>query len=118
MAQHQDHGNKSPAATAFHANVTHVEVPHTASVKPCHDCVGLGRKRCNHCYGIGRKRCAPCNGSGRQMHQGGQCPFCLGLGRNRCSSCNGHGHVICRTCNGGCELKVFHKIDHRVDSAP
>jgi hypothetical protein len=30
-----------------------VEVPQTASVKPCYKCVGNGRIRCRHCDGRG-----------------------------------------------------------------
>ncbi|XP_070559145.1 protein SSUH2 homolog isoform X2 [Ptychodera flava] len=100
----------------FTAQVTHVEVPHTASVKPCHDCLGLGRKRCYHCYGRGRTRCTHCHGRGHHTHyhegrhERRQCHFCHGWGRKRCFLCHGHGHVVCRTCNGRCQLKCFIRL--------
>ncbi|KAK2571489.1 Protein SSUH2-like protein [Acropora cervicornis] len=31
-----------------------IEVPHTAAVKPCHECMACGFKRCYRCYGRGR----------------------------------------------------------------
>ena len=30
------------------------EVPHTASVKPCHGCLGAGMKQCSRCLGAGQ----------------------------------------------------------------
>ena len=30
------------------------EVPHTASVKSCHNCMGVGMNRCWRCHGRGR----------------------------------------------------------------
>lgn len=32
------------------------QVPHTACVKPCHDCAGTGSRTCHHCRGAGRVR--------------------------------------------------------------
>lgn len=31
-----------------------LQVPHTAYVKPCHNCNGMGRKTCSRCNGGGR----------------------------------------------------------------
>ena len=44
------------------------EVPHTAFVKQCHDCIGTGMKRCHNCEGSGRAICNVCRGSGYQSH--------------------------------------------------
>ncbi|XP_077983139.1 protein SSUH2 homolog [Glandiceps talaboti] len=124
--------------TMFKTQKIQVEVPHTASVKPCHDCVGLGRRRCYHCFGRGRTRCAHCNGIGHQthFHHGGHhdhhhgghghhnhhhhhhhghmdhqiCPVCHGSGRKRCFVCHGHGHITCHTCHGKGQLKCYIKL--------
>ncbi|VDI52641.1 Hypothetical predicted protein [Mytilus galloprovincialis] len=44
-----------------------IEVPHTASIKPCHHCFASGFIRCHKCQGRGRTRCFTCNGSGMRM---------------------------------------------------
>ena len=31
-----------------------LEIPHTASIKPCHNCFGLGKNKCWKCLGIGQ----------------------------------------------------------------
>ncbi|KAI8782230.1 protein SSUH2, partial [Biomphalaria glabrata] len=43
-----------------------VEVPNTASVKPCHVCHARGYKFCYSCMGSGRRECGMCNGTGRR----------------------------------------------------
>lgn len=40
----------------FHDHEKHFEVPHTASVKPCHNCTGSGFTRCWRCHGSTRVR--------------------------------------------------------------
>ena len=37
----------------FKNHIIHLEVPHTASIKTCHVCGGVGRKRCSTCSGCG-----------------------------------------------------------------
>ncbi|XP_071815586.1 protein SSUH2 homolog isoform X2 [Apostichopus japonicus] len=126
--------------TLFQAGKMEVEVPHTASIKPCHDCHGAGFRRCHVCLGRGRTRCNFCHGTGRVQdfghhhnihhdhhhgrhggHHGGHhhhhhgpthrpCTSCMGLGRNRCFSCNGHGQNRCTTCQGTSNLKTYIKL--------
>ncbi len=38
----------------FKDKVQTVEVPHTASVKVCHNCTGAGLNRCDKCLGRGQ----------------------------------------------------------------
>ncbi len=40
----------------FKDHEKHVEVPHTASVKVCHGCMGMGMNRCWKCRGRGQVR--------------------------------------------------------------
>ncbi len=40
----------------FQDHEKHFEVPHTASVKMCHNCVGAGMTQCWRCRGRGRVR--------------------------------------------------------------
>ncbi len=111
-----------------------IEVPHTASVKPCHDCAGIGRKRCHKCHGDGNTRCHHCNGSGHVHnphagpghhdshhhghhgqhghHQHGhmECTWCHGAGHQKCKNCHGHGQETCSTCGGASNVKVFIKL--------
>lgn len=97
----------------FTPQVVNIEVPHTASVKPCHDCMASGYKRCYKCYGRGRVRCTWCHGSGsRTEHRDGHshrvtCTWCHGSGRRICKICHGHGRVMCWTCQGQAQLKLF-----------
>ncbi|XP_070557315.1 protein SSUH2 homolog [Ptychodera flava] len=100
----------------FTEKVAYVEVPHTASVKPCRDCIGLGRTQCNRCDGRGRESCTHCHGRGHRTdfedgeEQRRQCHSCLGSGYEMCFRCNGLGHVICKTCDGRCQLKCFIRL--------
>ncbi|XP_028516749.1 protein SSUH2 homolog [Exaiptasia diaphana] len=90
-----------------------IEVPHTAVLKPCHECFGGGYKRCYNCHGRGRTRCSSCHGSGhRSVYRDGEhhqehCTWCHGSGRRRCMKCHGHGRVRCWTCNGQGNLKTY-----------
>jgi len=90
-----------------------IEVPHTAAVKPCHECMACGFKRCYRCYGRGRVRCTWCHGSGhRTEYQNGEhrrttCSWCHGSGRRTCNTCHGRGLVICWSCQGHCQLKTY-----------
>ncbi|XP_071476024.1 protein SSUH2 homolog isoform X1 [Diadema antillarum] len=96
-----------------------LEVPHTASVKPCHDCYAIGFRRCHHCMGRGRTRCHMCHGHGRRQvthynHEEHRhhshwetCHSCHGMGRRRCFTCHGHGQITCTTCSGRANLKFY-----------
>lgn len=100
----------------FQNSVKELEVPHTASVKPCHVCAGVCRVRCEHCHGNGRTICSTCTGSGheRYFHEGQhrqrKCTRCHGDGRLRCYRCQGHGQVSCRVCNAKGQLKCYIKL--------
>lgn len=97
----------------FTPQVVNIEVPHTASVKPCHDCMASGYKRCYRCYGRGMVRCSWCQGSGRRTeYRDGnshrvRCTWCHGSGRRICNTCDGNGRVMCWTCQGAAQLKLF-----------
>ncbi|KAL9959449.1 hypothetical protein ACROYT_G032774 [Oculina patagonica] len=101
------------ASQLFTPQETHIEVPHTATVKPCHECLAMGYKRCYRCYGRGRTRCTWCHGSGRRTeyrdghHHHVSCTWCHGSGRRICNTCHGHGRVMCWTCQGQGQLKMF-----------
>ncbi|KAL5015046.1 hypothetical protein ScPMuIL_009316 [Solemya velum] len=116
--------------TMFTDSKVAVEVPHTASAKPCHECLALGRVRCYRCHGRGRVRCTPCLGSGHVTryrqgeHERVNCTFCHGRGRRQCYTCHGNGMVTCTTCQGTTQLKWYikltvqwtnHIIDHIVE---
>ncbi|XP_031562047.1 protein SSUH2 homolog [Actinia tenebrosa] len=97
----------------FQDSVVKIEVPHTAVLKPCHECHGAGYKRCYNCYGRGRTRCTFCHGSGHKSvyrdgeHHHEHCTWCHGSGRRRCTTCHGHGRVRCWTCCGQGNLKTY-----------
>ena len=42
-----------PQPIPFRKDEVHIEVPHTASVKECAHCCGLGAKQCKECRGMG-----------------------------------------------------------------
>ncbi|KAI4901588.1 hypothetical protein NFI96_012104 [Prochilodus magdalenae] len=90
----------------FQDNTQNIKVPYTSSVKPCHDCLGMGRTPCKDCTGCGSKPCWVCNGSGFR-HGNDRCTHCSGRGRDNCSRCNGQGSVECNTCRGKRQLLVF-----------
>ncbi|XP_064604972.1 protein SSUH2 homolog isoform X2 [Liolophura sinensis] len=110
-----------------------IEVPHTASLKPCHQCAAIGRVRCDRCMGDGGSYCHTCNGTGRERyyedghHHHRSCCWCNGSGRRRCTHCSGHGQITCPTCAGRANLKWFirltvnwhnHLGDHIVERTP
>lgn len=97
---------------------TQVEVPHTSSVKPCHECATIGKRKCVNCLGDGQIICMSCSGSGRRHipststdHQDNyrteECMFCNGRGRRKCMSCYGEGQIRCETCQGRGQLRYF-----------
>ncbi|XP_056279736.1 protein SSUH2 homolog [Pseudoliparis swirei] len=83
-----------------------MKVPYTSSVKPCHDCVGMGRKPCKNCAGSGNKVCFACSGSSYR-HGEDRCHHCSGRGRTNCSFCHGEGAMQCDTCHGKQQLLVY-----------
>lgn len=92
-----------------------VEVPHTASVKMCHSCMGTCTKRCWRCHGRGNLICGHCTGGYRTVHRDGHhhrepCNMCFGSGRRRCWICNGTGLVSCETCHARGSLKCYIKM--------
>ncbi|XP_052781226.1 protein SSUH2 homolog isoform X2 [Mya arenaria] len=105
----------APPAT-FQNQQSHIEVPHTASVKPCHNCMAMGRVRCHRCFGRGRVRCTSCAGRGHKTvyrngeHEHERCHWCHGDGRRRCCTCHGFGMVTCACCQGHCSLKCYIKL--------
>ncbi|CAL1537493.1 unnamed protein product [Lymnaea stagnalis] len=96
----------------FQTNKLEVEVPNTASVKPCHVCGARGYKFCYMCLGSGRRQCAFCNGTGRISyyedgeHRHKHCHSCTG-GMTTCFTCNGSGRIECRKCKGRANLRWF-----------
>lgn len=102
--------------TLFVNQKTEIEVPHTASVKPCHNCMALGRIRCHRCFGRGRVRCSSCGGRGHRTvyrngeHEHERCHWCHGEGRSRCMTCHGFGMITCNCCQGSCNLKCYIKL--------
>ncbi|XP_041859943.1 protein SSUH2 homolog isoform X2 [Melanotaenia boesemani] len=86
-----------------------IKVPYTSSVKPCHNCVGMGRKPCNQCAGAGNKVCWVCNGSGYRQGND-RCLHCNGRGRDNCSHCHGQGSKQCDICRGKQQLLVYIKL--------
>ncbi|XP_060604366.1 protein SSUH2 homolog isoform X2 [Ruditapes philippinarum] len=100
----------------FQNQKTEIEVPHTASVKPCHNCMAMGRIRCHRCFGRGRVRCSSCAGRGHKTvyrngeHEHERCHWCHGDGRRRCMTCHGFGMITCVCCQGHCQLKCYIKL--------
>ncbi|XP_028266051.1 protein SSUH2 homolog isoform X2 [Parambassis ranga] len=92
--------------TFFVDGKQNIKVPYTSSVKPCHSCVGIGRKPCKHCAGAGNKVCWVCNGSGYR-HGSDQCHHCNGRGRENCNFCHGQGSSQCEECKGKQQLLVY-----------
>lgn len=91
-----------------------LEVPHTASVKTCHSCVGLGRKPCHHCMSMGKVKCRSCQGEGQHHdihhHPREHCNNCSGNGWSQCSHCQGLGQTTCKTCMGNAKIKCYIKL--------
>ncbi|KAF3860601.1 hypothetical protein F7725_000856 [Dissostichus mawsoni] len=94
------------ASTFFVDDQQIMKVPYTSSTKPCHVCVGMGRRPCKDCAGAGNKVCWVCNGSGFR-HGDDRCHHCSGRGRENCSRCQGKGSLQCDTCHGQQQLLVY-----------
>ncbi|KAM9444196.1 protein SSUH2 homolog [Clarias gariepinus] len=89
----------------FTDTVQKVRVPHTSTVKPCHQCQGKGRVRCTHCRSRGWTSCMSCHGAVHGRNR--RCVGCHGRGRKICTWCHGSGHKTCRKCNGRKKLLHF-----------
>lgn len=107
---------QATAPALFSTQRVDVEVPHTASVKPCHNCFARGYTRCYRCHGRGRLFCHQCHGKGHQtVYENGEhihrrCIWCDGDGRRRCYTCNGFGQVECTVCRTHGNLKCYIKL--------
>ncbi|CAG7719946.1 unnamed protein product [Allacma fusca] len=97
----------------FHNEVSNIEVPHTASVKPCHRCKGAGTLGCPHCHGKGWTRCIACHGEGFGLGSESRerCIVCgtssHGHGRQDCTRCGAKGRISCSICDSYGQLKCF-----------
>ncbi|CAL8082576.1 unnamed protein product [Orchesella dallaii] len=97
----------------FHSEVKVIEVPHTASVKPCHRCRGTGTMACPSCHGKGFTRCLACQGEGWGLGSESRerCIVCgsssHGHGRQDCNRCGAKGRVACPVCDSYGQLKCF-----------
>ncbi|XP_043933459.1 protein SSUH2 homolog isoform X2 [Protopterus annectens] len=100
-----------------------VKVPHTASVKGCHDCKALGRIACQKCTATGKVECWVCHGRGRNMNDD-RCMTCNGTRLTKCTSCNGAGGKQCSTCLGHGQILCYiqlvvvwetHRFEYVVD---
>ncbi|XP_063952493.1 protein SSUH2 homolog [Lytechinus pictus] len=103
----------------FKNHTRKIEVPHTASVKPCHNCRVTGYIRCPRCYGRGNVRCRRCGGDGRRRvrrynsntkhhyYTTVTCHSCGGDGRRTCFRCSGYGQITCPVCEGNTQLKCY-----------
>ncbi|XP_071138146.1 protein SSUH2 homolog isoform X1 [Mytilus edulis] len=119
---------QSKPSQLFKNEARRIEVPHTASIKPCHHCFASGFIRCHKCQGRGRTRCFTCNGSGMRMghnhhhhdhhnhdhhhhHHGfaddNRCTWCHGSGFRDCGTCHTRGMVVCPLCRGYHQLKCY-----------
>lgn len=119
------------ANTMFSTHEKKMEVPHTATVMPCHACDARGYHVCWRCHGIGHTRCDNCNGSGQRHTQDPHgnpivqmCHHCHGDGRERCHTCGGDGRITCDECDGYRNIKSYiqltvtftnHKVDHIIE---
>ncbi|CAG2165515.1 unnamed protein product, partial [Oppiella nova] len=100
----------------FQNQVSQMEVPNTATLRMCHLCGGVGRKRCLTCTGNGYESCFSCHGDGHKPSfssgngERERCWKCMGSGRLRCWKCNGEGRTQCHTCTGTGQLKCFMRL--------
>nr|XP_033782002.1 protein SSUH2 homolog [Geotrypetes seraphini] len=90
----------------FQDSKTKVKVPHTSSVKPCYQCLALGRIRCHKCNAAGRVQCWVCEGRGKQFSDS-QCSHCHGFGTEKCMQCAGTGHRNCDQCGANGQLLCY-----------
>nr|KAG5711286.1 hypothetical protein BaRGS_005983 [Batillaria attramentaria] len=94
-----------------------VEVPHTASVKPCHNCYARGYTRCFRCHGRGRE--ISIDFIQKTPFTGILYEFKFKLKYKEmgftvlpflCYTCNGFGQVDCAVCKTRGNLKCYIKL--------
>ncbi|XP_060765857.1 protein SSUH2 homolog isoform X2 [Neoarius graeffei] len=93
----------------FKNSTQDVEVPYTASVKPCDTCSASGKRQCKSCGGSSTKQCTACGGSGR-VNGEAACETCNGRGKVNCPDCSGQGTTVCDTCKGKQQLLMYIKL--------
>ncbi|KAK3103748.1 hypothetical protein FSP39_021609 [Pinctada imbricata] len=102
------------ADSMFHTHEKYLEVPHTATVRPCHNCDARGYFRCWECGGWGRIVCDDCDGRGHHdshdpygnpIRQ--NCHRCHGDGIASCDRCGGDGRITCEQCDGYKSIKTY-----------
>ncbi|XP_053509482.1 protein SSUH2 homolog [Ictalurus furcatus] len=86
-----------------------VEVPCTASVKPCDQCSASGKCQCTKCCGSKTRQCSMCRGSGKVAEEQ-VCEKCNGTGKVKCPGCSGQGTTVCDTCKGKQNLLTYIKL--------
>ncbi|XP_035709008.1 protein SSUH2 homolog isoform X1 [Folsomia candida] len=97
----------------FRTEIKAIEIPHTASIKPCHRCRGTGTLACPNCHGKGWTRCLSCQGEGWGLGSESRerCIVCgtssHGHGRIDCNRCDTKGRVACSVCDSYGQLKCF-----------
>lgn len=99
-----------PCPSYFHNHVTITEVPNTTTVRTCHSCGGIGRRRCNACNSSGWENCHYCHGDGLKVSLQGhreRCYVCVGSGRKKCWKCSGDGMAACKACGGTGQIRCY-----------
>ncbi|KAK3760321.1 hypothetical protein RRG08_045983 [Elysia crispata] len=101
----------------FQSGEIKLEVPFTASVKPCHKCGAIGYITCDFCNGKGWvsfkwgktncKRCHPENGielEEKELEEVScECIKC----QSKCTDCKGRGKIECHKCKGLGNLRWY-----------
>ncbi|KAK3512507.1 hypothetical protein QTP70_015657 [Hemibagrus guttatus] len=86
-----------------------IEVPNTASVKPCDTCSASGHCQCTKCHGSKSIQCSMCTGAGKGAEEK-VCVNCNGAGKVKCPDCSGQGTIVCNTCKGKQKLLMYIKL--------
>ncbi|KAK2821500.1 hypothetical protein Q7C36_020843 [Tachysurus vachellii] len=95
--------------TMFTNTTKDVEVPNTASVKPCDTCSASGQCQCTRCHGSINVQCSMCKGDGKAAEEQ-VCTKCNGTGKMSCPDCSGRGTIVCATCKGKQKLLMYIKL--------
>ncbi|XP_053576755.1 protein SSUH2 homolog [Bombina bombina] len=98
-----------PVPTFFKDEKHKAPVPHTSSLKPCPQCLGIGKTVCTKCHGVGRMQCQRCNGTGIWFKE--SCRDCIGNGTHSCRNCSGSCRVICTGCTGKGKILNYIQLD-------